>query len=120
MFTCCSLPRVSVNRRSAHFTSFSLISFSTSLELMPPPVNRGPASPPRLFFKSHHSTPILNGSKQHTNFNKASHLRGVGAIRAKNKPGRRARGRDVRCLRAREKDALLVGRRERYRPRFAA
>src|SRR5438105_12270132 len=28
--TCCSLPRVSVNRRSTNLTSFSLINFSTS------------------------------------------------------------------------------------------
>src|ERR1039457_1723391 len=38
MLTCCSLPRVSVKRRSAHFTSFSLISLTTSLELIPPPL----------------------------------------------------------------------------------
>ena len=30
MVTCCSLPRVSVKRRSANFASFSLISFRTS------------------------------------------------------------------------------------------
>ena len=28
--TCCSLPRVSVNRRSTNFTSLSLINFNTS------------------------------------------------------------------------------------------
>src|SRR6185437_147831 len=37
MLTCCSLPRVSVNLRSAHFTSLSLISLMTSLELISPP-----------------------------------------------------------------------------------
>jgi hypothetical protein len=37
MVTCCSLPRVSVNRRSANFTCFSLISFKTSLGVMTPP-----------------------------------------------------------------------------------
>src|SRR5476651_289778 len=38
MLTCCSLPRVSVKRRSAHLTSFSLIKDSTSRELISPPV----------------------------------------------------------------------------------
>src|ERR1700689_615962 len=38
MLTCCSLPRVSVKRRSAHLTSLSLIIFTTSLELIPPPL----------------------------------------------------------------------------------
>src|SRR5580658_3192434 len=35
--TCCSLPRVSVKRRSANFTCFSFMSFSTSLGVMSPP-----------------------------------------------------------------------------------
>src|ERR1700722_6700324 len=35
--TCCSLPRVSVNRRSAYLTSFSFISFSTSVGVISPP-----------------------------------------------------------------------------------
>src|ERR1700684_1478488 len=38
MLTCCSLPRVSVKRKSAHLTSLSLIIFTTSLELIPPPL----------------------------------------------------------------------------------
>jgi hypothetical protein len=33
--TCCSLPRVSVKRRSTNLTSFSLISLSTSAGVMP-------------------------------------------------------------------------------------
>src|ERR1700733_6164196 len=37
METCCSLPRVSVNRRSAYLTSFSFISFSTSVGVIAPP-----------------------------------------------------------------------------------
>src|SRR5665213_1177086 len=37
METCCSLPRVSVNRRSAYLTSFSFISFSTSVGVISPP-----------------------------------------------------------------------------------
>ena len=37
MVTCCSLPRVSVKRRSANFTCFSLMSFSTSLGVISPP-----------------------------------------------------------------------------------
>src|SRR5450755_1684749 len=55
MLTCCSLPRVSVNRRSAHFTSFSLISFTTSLELMSPPVRRGQAHLSPTSFFAHQS-----------------------------------------------------------------
>src|SRR5687767_15729345 len=59
--TCCSLPRVSVNRRSTNFTSLSLMSFNTSSAVIAIWVSperwcevlgRGPATPacfmPRL------------------------------------------------------------------------
>src|ERR1700730_11791680 len=39
MLTCCSLPRVSVKRRSANFTCFSFMSFNTSLGVISPYMN---------------------------------------------------------------------------------
>ena len=42
--TCCSLPRVSVKRRSANFACLSFMSFSTSLGVISPP-GKGWSSP---------------------------------------------------------------------------
>src|SRR5215471_8285491 len=51
--TCCSLPRVSVKRRSANFTCFSLMSLRTSFGVISPP-GKGCISPrrcPQLFWQ---------------------------------------------------------------------
>src|SRR5262245_24193298 len=59
--TCCSLPRVSVKRRSANFTCFSLMSLRTSVGVISPP-GKGCISPRRRRSFSGSSICVPTGS----------------------------------------------------------